>query len=434
MRNLRYLFIVLLATATIAGAQDTTKKYGDIKFSGNLYSFYYYNMTNTQPANNSFPQETTEPAALGYNQFDIERMYFTAQSQLSANTAFRLTTDVYRNALFPASQSAAASYIVRDTSGKVQKITIPATPSSYFNGLSVRIKYGYFDWKPASDLTLRFGLQQTPWFDLVETAWGYRGVQQTAADKNKFIASADLGFSAGWAFPDKYGSLTAYIFNGQGYTAPEFDRFKDVAVKLEVNPFPGDESLKGLKIAAFDYMGSRLLTYAGQIANAGQSNNPLAYNSMGGMVWYHNDMWSLAVEYDIHTIGTGVAGTGVQAGQTLVSDSTASSTVLSIFGSIKGPGDMKDWALFARLDMFNPITSTLPANVTYTASNTKNTFIIAGVSCQVSKGLMLALDYQGTTFAHNVLNAFNATGTPATGESGTSASDARVFLHGIVTF
>jgi hypothetical protein len=430
MRILHYLFLFFLASAVTAVAQDTSKKYGDIKFSGVLYSFYYDNLTNTQPASNSFPQEAGEPKALGYNQFDIERIYLNVQSQLSSNTAFKVTTDVWRNAAYPGT-SASTTLPVFDSTGKKtnETVIVPGTASSsYYNGLTIRLKFGYFDWNPAQDLTLRFGMQPTPWIGLMDGVWGYRGVQQTAIDKNKFMIASDLGFSAGWNFPNKYGNLTAYIFNGQGYVNPEFDRFKDVAAKIEINPFPTDNVLKGLKIAGYGYWGSRLLS------STIQSSNALAYNTMGGMVWFNNDAYNVGVEYDLHQVGQSVAGTGAQAGQMLVADSNVTSTVLSIFGNVKGPGEMKDWAVFARVDLFNPITATLPSTVIYTPANTTNTFIVAGISYQASKGVQLALDYQGTTFAHNVLTPFNATGAPASNESGVSASDARLFLHGIVSF
>ncbi|HZV11856.1 MAG TPA: hypothetical protein VFA55_01480, partial [Candidatus Kapabacteria bacterium] len=141
MRTLRYLFVILLATATVASAADSTQ-YGKVKVGGLMYAYYYYNMTNTIPTENSFPQEAHEPLGDGFNQFDIERVYVNVTSQLSENTAFRFTTDVYRDA--NAAKGA----------------------SAFFNGLSLRVKYGYFAWKPASDLTLIFGQQGTPWFDL----------------------------------------------------------------------------------------------------------------------------------------------------------------------------------------------------------------------------------------------------------------------------
>jgi hypothetical protein len=413
MRTLRYLFVILLASVTLANAQDAEKKYGDIKFSGVLYSFYYYNMTNTQPLQNSFPQEKLEPAGLGYNQFDIERIYLNVQSQLSENTAFRFTTDVYRNAAYPGSSASTVLPVVDSTGKKIGTTTVPGSAnSSYFNGLAIRVKYGYFDWKPAKDITLRMGLQGTPWFDLVEHAWGYRGVQQTAADKNGFLSSADLGFSAGWNFPDKYGSLTGYIFNGSGYTNPELNRFKDVAAKVEINPMPESETFKGLKLAWFGYWGSNLVT------STLQSSNALANNNMGFLLWYKYDIFNLGVEYDTHTNGTVVAGN--------VSDSTNTQSVLSIYATIHGPGDLKDWALFGRLDMYKPTGATIPSGAAASIANTNNTLIIAGLSCDISSKVQLALDYQGTSFSNPIAVEFN--------NATKVSSDARVFLHGIISF
>lgn len=415
---------LLLALSVITGSAAFAQSFGDVKFSGNLYSFYYWNLSSTQPNQNSFPQEAAEPLASNFNQFDIERLYLNVNVALSASTKFRATTDVYRNAAYP--PTAGTSYIVRDTFNRPVTITVPPA-GAFYSGLAIRLKYGYFDWAPTDDLSFRMGLQQTPWFDFAEQVWKYRGVQQTAGDKNKFMSSADLGFSANYNLPSHYGSLTAYLFNGNGYTAPEFNRFKDVAVRLQIVPLPDNEDLKGLKVTFMDYMGTKSL--ADQTI---QSTYPIKNNNLGLMLSYQGDMFSVGAEY--LTNSTGVAKSGS------VLDTTNTANVISIYGSVKAPGDLKEyWELFARMDMYTPtgadvsnVTDVLPVtapSVAATSANVKNTFIIAGLAYKPSSKLTFALDYQGTSFGKMIAKVYNGTATaPA------SASDSRIFIHGIVNF
>ncbi|HET7153611.1 MAG TPA: hypothetical protein VFJ29_07565, partial [Candidatus Kapabacteria bacterium] len=420
---LRYVIAILVITQ-LATAQEAAKKYGTINFSGVLYSFYYYNLNNTQPIENSFPQERAEPLANGYNQFDIERIYFTLKSQLSASTAFQVTTDIYRNAAYPQSAGAPTVYYTRDTNGNVQKITIPgsAAPTSFYNGLAIRLKFGYFDWNPIDSITFRMGMQPTPWFSLLDKAWGYRGVQQTASDKNQFLSAADLGASVSWNFPNKYGSLTGYVFNGNGYIAPEANRFKDVSAKVELNPMPDDSVWKGLKIAGYGYWGVNSIapnndypieTYGG-----------LERNIYGGFVGYTYGLLNVGVEYDINKTGVSVSSNG----GFMNVDSSNTASVFSAFASVKGPGDLHDWSLIGRIDLYNPTNADLSALTAaqYNNTNTKNTFVLAGVAYSLSKQVQLAIDYQATSFAQPIAVQYD--------NANKVTNDSRIFIHGIVTY
>lgn len=416
--------LVLLALVGCSLSTAFAQSYGDLKFSGNIYSFFYWNLSSTQPIQNSFVQEAGEPAALNYNQFDIERVYFNIKSQLSAATKLRVTTDIYRNAAYPANAGAAQTIAVKDSAGKtIGNVTIPgaAAATSYYNGLTARLKYAYFDWSASDDLSFRMGMQQTPWYEFSEEVWKYRGVQQTAADKNKFLSSADLGFSATYLLPSQYGSLSAYVFNGNGYTAPEFNRFKDVAVRLQIVPMPTDEHLKELKITFMDYMGSNLATAADQ------STGAIKNNILGAMLSYQGEQFNLAAEYLSRQTGTTKSG--------VILDSTNTASVISIFGSVKAPGELKEYLeLFARVDMYTPTNADISSvtDATANANNTKNTLIIAGLAWKPAAKLTLALDYQGTSFSHPIASQFD--GTTLVGTKAVSSSDARLLLHGIVTF
>jgi len=405
--------------------------YGDVKFKGVIYSFFSYNLNGTVPTSFTDPTEVQgsnvmEPFGKNANEFDINRVYLTAYSQQSATTAWRITTDVYRNSSDPATIAATQSFIVKDTSGKVHSVSVPGVNSggtagtAFYNGLAIRLKYAYMDWAPVTGLTFRFGMQQTPWISMVEDAWKYRGVELTASDMHGFTSSADLGFSAVYSFPGKYGDFGAYVFNGQGYQKPEFDRFKDVAFRLQVVPMPTDNVLKTLKLSLYDYIGTQDASSTDAATAVGKP-----YNTTGVLLAWNYDIWNFGAEWDTHTTGTNSA---------LYPDSTNTASIISIFGEIRGPGDMSDWALFGRYDIWNPtnlnvgsVAYPTTTSATPTTSNTKANFLLAGISYKMSTGMYLALNYQGTTFANPVLTTYPA-------GSALTATDARIFVSTVLIF
>jgi len=201
--------------------------------------------------------------------------------------------------------------------------------------------------------------------------------------------------------------LSAYIFNGNGYGQQELNRFKDVSAKVEINPFPTTDGLKGLKIAAFGYWGTTA-------AAGDDSSTGLSKSVIGALLWYQVGILNAVVEYEGNTTATKVA------------DSSNTASVFSVNATLHGPGDMKDWALFGRFDAFNPTNASLPSNVTYNPSNTKNTFIIAGLSYDISKAVEVALNYQGTSFAQPIATKYGSTDK--------ASSDARLFISTLVNF
>ena len=131
----------------------------------------------------------------------------------------------------------------------------------------------------------------------------------------------------------------------------------------------------------------------------------------------------------------------------MIVDSTNIENVVSIFGSVKAPGELKEYLeLFARLDMYTPTNADISGvgDVTFdatgkkvnptvapSAANTKNTLIIAGLAWKPSAKVTIAADYQGTSFGHNIATMYDDT---KPGNAGLSTSDSRFFIHGIVSF
>jgi hypothetical protein len=98
----------------------------------------------------------------------------------------------------------------------------------------VLLKVADIKWKnifPNSDFLI--GLQFTPAFVLLtEKVWGYRSIEKTILDKNKFAAPTDLGAGLQGAFDNdkNYGYNILYA-DGTG-TKPENDRYKKIYADL----------------------------------------------------------------------------------------------------------------------------------------------------------------------------------------------------------
>jgi len=141
--------------------------------------------------------------------FEINRAYLTYETALDEDLKIKLQTDVGR-----------------------QK-NDPDNPH-----LFVYLKNAKLDWKNGFG-TLTFGLQSMNIFKIQEGNWGYRSIEKSAMDLNKWSSSADLG--VGWYYKlgsELHGSLL--ITNGNGYKKPENDKYKLLSLQL----FTGEKNLK----------------------------------------------------------------------------------------------------------------------------------------------------------------------------------------------
>lgn len=180
-RILLVLFISILGFQSLATAQEK------VKFSGLMFSDYFYNIDNSSVAKKDL------------SGFQFRRIYFTTDFAVADNfdSRFRLESD----------QSA----------------------SSNTNGgkLGVMVKDAYLKWKGIfSGSDLYVGISPTPAFDVSEAGWGYRSLEKTILDLDGIVPSRDFGI-------DLKGKLTANGFvnywvkfaNNSG-NAPENDKYK----------------------------------------------------------------------------------------------------------------------------------------------------------------------------------------------------------------
>ena len=191
------------------------------------------------------------------NQFNVGRAYINVTGNISHRIAFRITPD-----------------IVRET----------GTGSSLNGSLSYRLKYAYGqfnldDWMTRGSW-VRFGMQQTPWVDFMETVYRYRFQGTVFEDRESFLSSSDVGASFHYNFKNNYGDVHAGLYNGENYNRPEVNDQKGFLIRGTVRPLPmGSLALRGLRVTGFydaDHVvkdadrtrGIVALTYEHQYVNA----------------------------------------------------------------------------------------------------------------------------------------------------------------------
>ncbi|HUI11278.1 MAG TPA: hypothetical protein VL221_13190 [Bacteroidota bacterium] len=301
-----------------------------------------------------------------FTRFDLDRVYLTMKAPLSDEWKFQATTDIYRN----------------------------AGTTSYYNGLDVRLKFAFVDYTPVTSLSVKFGMIPGPWNGLVETFWKYRGVAQTASDKFGLINTADLGLSASYVLPAKYGDVSFYMLNGTGYAAPEANRFKDYVLRATVCPFPNVDDLKGITLGGLGYFGSNGTTVA------------LEKNRIGGFVGYNSPVVTLGSEYLV------VKGAPTNP------DTIVSGNLLSVFCELKSPfaGCASQFSLIGRFDVNEP-------NVNKGGDVTR--FYVVGLVWKATDRVWWTIDHQEYLTESATQKATDGTMVNA---------DVRWFLHAILIF
>lgn len=237
----------------------------------------------------------------GFNAFDITRGYININGTLTRNIRFRLTPDLRR-----------------------------VTDGSLAGSLTFRLKYGFiqFDNVLRPGARLRFGLHQTPWLDFEEGINRYRMQGQMFSEREGLIpGSGDFGVGYFTPFPNNYGEIELGVYNGEGFTQPDINKYKSFQARVTVRPFPQHAIAKGFRLNGFYDLGS----YA--------SDQPRRHAIVMGS--YEHDkvvataQWLTATERPTPTLARDL-------------DRGGYSLFLEVRQSIKG------WAGIARLDRFDP--------------------------------------------------------------------------------
>jgi len=269
VRNLKKIIglaLMALAVLTLAATADAQQK-----FTTTIYFDYTFNLTNDGYLTNSklVPQPID-------NQFRFRRAYFRYENKINDLLSFRFTYDA-------------------DNTANLTSAALTGTPATITtkkdDKLRPYIKHLYLDYAGLlPNSSLRIGMVNTITFQIAEDKWGYRSVAKTLVDGFKDVtgsdiraSSADLGLNfTGMAMKElKYG---ASIISGEGYSHPEYDKYKKFAGYVQLIP------VAGLSVVGYvDYeprdASAKALTYKGDLYFEMVPNLTLA----GEYVTYNSD-------------------------------------------------------------------------------------------------------------------------------------------------
>ena len=162
------------------------------------------------------------------NAFNIGRAYLNVTGNISHVVAFRVTPD-----------------ITRET----------GTGSALNGSLTFRLKYAYAqfnldDWMQRGSFA-RFGMQQTPWIDFIDSVYRYRFQGPTMEDREGILSSSDVGATFRYVFGGNYGDVHGGFYNGDNYNRVEANDQKAFMVRGTARPVPGNARLRGLRVTGF---------------------------------------------------------------------------------------------------------------------------------------------------------------------------------------
>ena len=169
MRRLLGILVLVSLSAAAQGRAEAGK------ISGYMFSDFYW-----VAANHDTSLENR-------NGFWFRRIYFTYDQGLSKAFSTRLRMEMSSPGDFT-------------TSGKIEPF----------------VKDAYLEWKHEGHKVI-FGLSPTPTWDVVEKIWGYRAVEKSPLDLQKFGSSRDFGIAVkGHLDADKRFAYHAMVANGSG--------------------------------------------------------------------------------------------------------------------------------------------------------------------------------------------------------------------------
>lgn len=314
------------ATPTEKKKPEVTTGATKLKVGGVLWANYAYDLTEGRD---------------GLNGFDVGRAYVNVEPSWGDKLSARITPD-----------------LVRETAPVLSGTAGTLTPGNTTGNLTFRVKYAYLTYTPAKDSFVRLGMIPTMYTPFEEDLWGYRFVAQTATDTFYGMSSSDFGLSAGVKLLGGRLDVATAVVNGESYTRPERDKYKEWQTRATVQILPSKAG--GLKATGYYSIGGR---------------GPDSDKVRGvGLLSYQHDVFTVAAEYVYAHDGGGPAGPRVRGGGP------------GAFASAKLPF-LREHGLnaMARVDLVDPDAATDDDGVTR---------IIAGVGGQVHEKVRFLVDLQ----------------------------------------
>ena len=311
------------------------------------------------------------------NRFDVGRAYLTFRAPAGDRASVRITTDIFQN-----------------------------TATGYYNGWTVRLKYGILQYDLTKNLAgidgltaaARVGMLHTVVIEHIETFWP-RWLGNTAVESNGFFSSADVGAAMPLTLPNRWGEAYVTVTNGPGYTSAETDRFKDVAARVSLTPFGRDSGwLRSVTITPWYYKGATASSFVlGGGAQVGPVSDGVQRDRRGVFVGLRERKLTVGAELS-QRLEELESGANTVASPRVVRERTSNLT--SLFTVLRpmelfGSAAKSRLGLVGRVDDFTIDTDADPST----------RFLILGATWDLNDRAAIALDYQGSTPRDNPAGA-----------------------------
>ncbi|MBI2061407.1 MAG: hypothetical protein HYT87_16840 [Nitrospirae bacterium] len=285
--------------------------------------------------------------AMDKNEFEITRMYLGAKFDFSENMRAAIIPDL-------------APWRVPGVTVKDDGTPFSATEDKVRGDFSPTLKAAYLEYGNLLNVmdtpvikAVRFG-QADLWIPFAEGAWKYRFVQKIILDQEGKMLSTDLGLFLEGDMPSKFGGYHLAVVNGEGWHAPEANKFKHVYARFTLVPAPWIDLLAKLSLSGMLFVGDK--------------EKDKEVNRFAGLISYAYAPVSVGFE-PAWTSDAGTKGFGWSA-----------------FGEVALPADL---SVFGRFQSWDADTE---------KDRDAYSRIVAGVAHRYNAYVRTALDYQGRIF------------------------------------
>jgi hypothetical protein len=156
-----------------------------------------------------------------YNAFNVTRGYLNIQARLTDKVRVRFTPDVR-----------------------------PTTDANLNQNLALRMAYASLDAQVTDNVSVMFGLHETPWLTFEESMNRYRVIGPFLSERMGLIPGpTDLGVSL--KYTAERMEVHTGVYNGEGDGRAEIDAYKSIDTRATFKPFDNDSELGNLHISGF---------------------------------------------------------------------------------------------------------------------------------------------------------------------------------------
>ena len=255
--------------------------------------------------------------------FNFNRQYFSYAVDMSDDVKFKFISDVGRS-----------------WSGTESR-------------LNMFLKKAQIDYKTSFG-KVSMGLIGTNTYGVQEKNWGYRFIEQSAIDKNKFSSTADIGIGFSRSLIDNL-NMSLQVVNGEGFKQPQLDKYH----KISLNTTYGERRLN--KNDGYNTG----IVYSTEATDVDPTNMLSAFGGFAGMGL------RIGAEYDMLTIGS------------------TESSIISVSANYSFM-DNKD--IFFRYDIYDEDTS---------VKEDGSSYIITGILLSCGNGLSVAPNMRIESFEND---------------------------------